>query len=256
MSIWLTEYSLSVLLGLVFWGIAALVPMRHAVLRPEFGWDAAGALVGASTSVVIGSAFVLLYGHLMDVDWVWGWTGYVEGVPVWALLVLNIVFVDFAAYWAHRALHSRWLWASHAWHHSPRVLYWLSGLRASPVHVAVLYAAAGVMFVVFPTPETGVVAMTSIVFDIVNQHFIHSNIRVPWARALERVLVTPRMHFVHHSSAVARANSNYGFFLSIWDRMFGTFTDPQTVPADDPLGLGHDASNPRMMLGLPARVRS
>jgi hypothetical protein len=65
------------------------------------------------------------------------------------------------------------------------------------------------------------------------------------------VLVTPRLHFVHHSAKAHVANSNYGFIFSVWDRVFGTYTDPATIPLDDPLGLGYEVSGWRLMLGLP-----
>jgi hypothetical protein len=65
------------------------------------------------------------------------------------------------------------------------------------------------------------------------------------------LLVTPRFHFVHHSAKQHVANSNYGFVFSAWDRIFGTYTDPGTVPRDDPLGLGYEISGWRLVLGLP-----
>jgi sterol desaturase/sphingolipid hydroxylase (fatty acid hydroxylase superfamily) len=64
-------------------------------------------------------------------------------------------------------------------------------------------------------------------------------------------LVTPRFHFVHHSTNRSIANSNYGFIFSVWDRLFGTYTDPAVVPPDDSLGLGYEISSWRLVLGLP-----
>ena len=248
---WLLEESLSVVLGLALWALALWIPMRRFASRPELAWDVLGALATALLGALAAFAFLYAYGSAMEVDWVWDWTESIERVPPWELLLLNVVFADFAGYWAHRALHTRWLWNSHAWHHSPKVLYWLSGLRASPGHVAVLYAPAALVFVCFPTPETGAVALASILIDVINQHFIHSNIRVPWAKPLERIFVTPRFHFVHHSTTIARSNSNYGFLFSFWDRLFGTYTDPDTVPENDPLGLGYEIGKGRLLLGLP-----
>ena len=70
--------------------------------------------------------------------------------------------------------------------------------------------------------------------------FNHANVRLPPTvdRWLRKLLVTPDMHRVHHSILLAETNSNYGFNLSIWDRLFGTY---QGQPAD-----GHD----RMTIGL------
>ena len=66
------------------------------------------------------------------------------------------------------------------------------------------------------------------------------------------MLITPRFHFVHHDVDSATANSNFGFVFSLWDRCFGTYTDPDTIPADHALGLGHEASYWRLLIGLPA----
>jgi sterol desaturase/sphingolipid hydroxylase (fatty acid hydroxylase superfamily) len=71
------------------------------------------------------------------------------------------------------------------------------------------------------------------------------------ARHVEKLFVTPRMHFVHHSARKDYSNSNYGFVFSIWDKMFGTFTDPDSVAKDDKLGLDYNDSKWRMLIGLP-----
>ena len=87
-------------------------------------------------------------------------------------------------------------------------------------------------FALFPVPEAGVIATVVFLIDTSNQHYIHSNLGVPFAARLERVLVTPRFHFVHHSAREHVANSNYGFIFSLWDRMFGTFNDPANVASN------------------------
>ena len=96
------------------------------------------------------------------------------------------------------------------------------------------------------------IATVLFLIDTSNQHYIHSSLGVPVAALLERVLVTPRFHFVHHSAREHVANSNYGFMFSLWDRMFGTFNDPANVASNDPLGLGYEISGWRLMVGLPA----
>jgi sterol desaturase/sphingolipid hydroxylase (fatty acid hydroxylase superfamily) len=188
-------------------------------------------------------------------DWAIGfverWYDAVQEAPWWIVVPAYVLVADCGAYFAHRALHTRWLWPTHAWHHSSTHLYWLSGLRGSPVDVLVLNVPYFAAFVVLPTPETGSVAVGMAVLDVVNQHLIHSNIHVPYARQIERVLVTPRYHFVHHDVRPHVGNSNYGFIFSVWDRVFGTYTNPDSVAKDAPLGLARRPSRWRLLLGLP-----
>jgi sterol desaturase/sphingolipid hydroxylase (fatty acid hydroxylase superfamily) len=248
----LDESAIDVALGLVIGTLALAMPFRALRGRPQVGWDIVAAIATAIFAILVTPLVDVVADHLMTrLD---GWYGSIGEVSWWVVIPAYVVLADFGAYWAHRALHTRWLWPTHAWHHSPKFLYWLSGLRGSPVHVLVLYAPYAVAFVLFPLPDAAIVSGVLLVLDVSNQHYIHSNLKVPYARLLERLFVTPRFHFVHHSSTPSVANSNYGFIFSVWDRVFGTFTDPATVPPDDPLGLGYEISSWRLALGLPAGV--
>jgi len=82
------------------------------------------------------------------------------------------------------------------------------------------------------------------------QFWEHTSVRanIGWLRW---IIITPDYHRVHHSTAHNR--SNFGTTFSFWDRFFGTYTDPATVPADAPLGLGERVSGrriPRMLIGV------
>jgi sterol desaturase/sphingolipid hydroxylase (fatty acid hydroxylase superfamily) len=249
----LLDESLYYGLGLAFWAWAHFLPFRSVPDRPAYRWDLISALAAAVFAAAAGFALAWARESAEATVWVQAWIEAVESLPWWGLVAAYVVIADFGAYWAHRLLHTRLLWSSHAWHHSPTVLYWLSGLRSSPVHVLVLFAPYVVAAMMLPVPEIAAVALAIAVLEIGNQHLIHSNIRLPWPARWERLLVTPRFHFVHHSATAERSNSNYGFIFSIWDRLFGTYTDPATVPADDPLGLDYQASPWRLLLGLPAQ---
>lgn len=237
--------------GLFQQGLSLLFPFRRIRARPEIGWDVIG--------VVCAMAFIYFAESLLAIpsDWVLGfasmdgWSSTVESWPWWLAAPLYVILADLGAYWAHRLLHTRALWATHAWHHSPRYLYWASGLRGSPIHTLLLVLPYALVYIFFPIPDIESVAVAIAILDIGNQHFIHSNIYVPFQQRLERIFVTPRFHFVHHSTIRSFTNSNYGFIFSWWDRLFGTYTDPEAVPADDPLGLDYEKSNLRLLLGLP-----
>ncbi len=178
------------------------------------------------------------------------WYAVVKQWPPLVILVVSLVSADFMVYWTHRALHSKLLWHTHAFHHSSKHVWWLSGLRSSPVHAVLTALPDTVALLLFP-PASEAWLIALVLFQFCNQHWIHSNIALPYARTLEKLFVTPRVHFVHHSADVRYTNTNYAFLFTTWDRMFGTFTDPETVSPDEPLGLDYENTPWRMMLGLP-----
>ena len=238
-----------VLIGLTIGAIALAFPFRRSAGRLTLAWDIAAMIASLGFAVAAESLLDVSSGSVMGrMD---GWYVLLAGTPTWLVVAAYIVLADLGAYWAHRALHTRWLWSTHAWHHSPTHLYWVSGARASLVHMLVLYAPYYLAFALFPLPKATAIAIAMLILDSSNQHYIHSNLKVPYAKQLEHIFVTPRFHFVHHSAKPHVANSNYGFIFSIWDRMFGTYTDPATIPLDDPLGLDYEISGWRLVLGLP-----
>jgi sterol desaturase/sphingolipid hydroxylase (fatty acid hydroxylase superfamily) len=82
--------------------------------------------------------------------------------------------------------------------------------------------------------------------------FNHGNVKLPrWFDSFIRpVLVTPDMHLVHHSTATSEQQSNYGFALTIWDRLFGTYR-PESAKGRDaqPIGLAEYGDNRPEQLG-------
>jgi sterol desaturase/sphingolipid hydroxylase (fatty acid hydroxylase superfamily) len=174
-----------------------------------------------------------------------GWGLSSAGVAVLAILV-----TDFLNYWGHRLNHTRWLWPTHAFHHSAARMYWLAGVRESPVHYLILTLPSTVVAALLPPSTLLAWLLGAMVAPVLNQHLIHSNVRVRMGK-LGKVLVTPEYHFVHHSVDPRWSNSNFGFVFSVWDRWFGTYTDPASLPPDHALGLDYAVSNPRLFLGLP-----
>jgi sterol desaturase/sphingolipid hydroxylase (fatty acid hydroxylase superfamily) len=243
-------------LGFSCLALALWFPYRRMAARPEIGWD------------IVSFLAVFLYFFLYDryIDsfinsaadsqgYFDAWQSYfLASVPPVITILLYILLADFGLYWSHRALHSRWLWSQHAWHHAPGYVYFGSGIRATVVHVFVTVFPYTVAAIIIPAFSYGQFFFYIFLFDTLNQHYTHSNIDIPKARWLEKVFVTPRMHQIHHHANPLRTNSNYGSVFSLWDRLFGTFTDPDTVSLDEPLGLDYPASNWKMFLGLPSRI--
>lgn len=174
-----------------------------------------------------------------------------RGLPTWAKIGIAVVLADFCLYWIHRAQHTwDWAWRTHAWHHSVEELYWFSGFRTSFLHSLVYnlpQVAIPVLLLGMGTFETAI----CFAIGMVIQFWEHVNWRVDLGK-LDRVMVTPDYHRVHHS-ITERPLKNLAPTFSLWDRLFGTWVDPRTVPLDTPLGIGEPIQKravPRMLAGV------
>jgi sterol desaturase/sphingolipid hydroxylase (fatty acid hydroxylase superfamily) len=161
------------------------------------------------------------------------------------------MLVDFIIYWLHRAQHRfDWMWRTHAWHHSIEHMYWFAGFRTSFLH-SFLYniPQAMVPMLIFNLSplETGV----GYSIGLFIQFWEHTNVRVNIG-PLKWIFITPHYHRIHHS-ATRNQGMNLGTTFSIWDRMFGTYVDPNTMPDSFPMGLGTPVEKervPRLLLGV------
>jgi sterol desaturase/sphingolipid hydroxylase (fatty acid hydroxylase superfamily) len=171
---------------------------------------------------------------------------FTEELPAWVAVPLALIATDFTLYWVHRALHSRWLWRLHRWHHSPADIYWLSGIRASfPQNV--LYVLVPVAWAIALHVPDKLFGHGGLAAALVND-FMHTNLRleVPW---LERFVVTPRVHRVHHRKT-ATEGLNFGAFLSVWDHLFGTWKSPAAVDPSGEYGISDKVHPVRLVIGL------
>ena len=174
--------------------------------------------------------------------WLAGRTGIPQvvwpAVPFAAQALVALVAIDLGNYAAHWALH-RWdvLWAFHEAHHSSRHLDWMATFRSHAVEQVVRRLVAPLLLVAagVPGPAVGVAAAIFFAWAMLN----HANVRLPlgW---VEPVLVTPRLHRVHHVRATTERN--LGTVFTWWDRLRGTLVLGDPPPAAE-LGLpvGQDA---------------
>jgi sterol desaturase/sphingolipid hydroxylase (fatty acid hydroxylase superfamily) len=178
----------------------------------------------------------------------WSLQTLTRGWPVAVRVIAFVLIVDFGDYWMHRCWHASWLWRIHRWHHSPEHLYWLSGVRGSlPQTVLANVPFALAMPILLPVPAAFFTIWGCLL--VVKNDWMHLN--VTWSsRWIEWVLVTPRFHHVHHHNLPELYDSNYGVLLTVWDRLFGTYRDPATVPGDAPYGVGDGAGEARMAIGI------
>lgn len=158
--------------------------------------------------------------------------------PLWLEVVLAILILDLAIWAQHLVTHKvPILWRFHRVHHADRDFDVTTALRFHPVEIlASMMLKIGLVYLLGPA------ALAVLLFEIIlngTAMFNHSNLRLPlWLdRVVRLVLVTPDMHRVHHSIHRHEHDSNYGFALSVWDRMFRTYR-PMPEAGHDKMTVG------------------
>ena len=159
-------------------------------------------------------------------------------LPYWVEVVVAILLLDLAIWTQHLVTHKvPLLWRLHRVHHADRDVDVTTAIRFHPVEIALsMLLKIGLVYLL------GLPALAVILFEIIlngTAMFNHSNLKLPVGieAVLRRFLVTPDMHRVHHSIHRDEHDSNYGFALSIWDRIFGTYI-PQPRGGHDGMTTG------------------
>ena len=243
----------------IMWLLEGLVPMFEG-RRDRVRHDAPNLVLGVANALVV--ALVFAGATLVATEWARGhsfgvlhWLG-VRGV--WAF-ALGFVLFDLWQYLWHRLNHRvPLLWRFHAVHHADRELSASSGLR---FHTGEIVLSSCFRLAVLPL--LGMTVAQVLVYEAVLLPVIlfhHGNVGVP-ARAdrwLRWLIVTPWMHWVHHSDYQPETDSNYSSVFSFWDRIFGSFrlvADPRGLT----LGLEEverrDWATLPGMLAMPFRRR-
>jgi sterol desaturase/sphingolipid hydroxylase (fatty acid hydroxylase superfamily) len=172
----------------------------------------------------------------------------ISELPLVLRVVLYFLLADFGHYWIHRVMHTRLFWQVHKWHHSPTYMYWLGGVRATLPQqflVNIPYVLAYPLVDISPWW----MLLTIGVISTVQNDWVHMNVswRMKW---LEYIFVTPRFHHIHHSVDPRHYMANMGNIFSIWDRLFGTYADPDTILDDLSFGINTKDNPMRLVLGL------
>lgn len=178
-------------------------------------------------------------------------------LPIWANMIIALIALDCLIYWQHVASHKiPLLWAMHKVHHADRDIDASTALRFHPLEIAL-----SMLFKIACVIALGAPAAAVILFEIFLNGcaiFNHANTALPQKldTYLRRLIVTPDMHRVHHSTIERETNSNYGFCLSIWDRLFSSYTaQPQHGHEGMSIGLSeHQTQAPASLswsLALP-----
>lgn len=232
---------------IIIFGVLAIIELTHPRLeRPEMlaalkmrRWlTNVGMLVLSSISLRVLFPAAAVGMALWAEAQGWGLFNQI-GVPLWLAALVSMIVLDFAVWLEHLLSHKiPLLWRIHRMHHADTGFDLTTALRFHPLEIvlSMLWKAAIVI-------ALGAPAWSVLIFEVVLNGaamFNHANIALPPKidRVVRLLVVTPDMHRVHHSTIPRETDSNYGFSLAIWDRMFSTYTDQ---PAD-----GHE----RMNIGL------
>ena len=178
-------------------------------------------------------------------------------LPDWAAILLGVLFLDFAIYLQHVLFHAVPALARlHAVHHADPDFDLTTGIRFHPIEMLLSALIKFAAVVALGAPVLAV-----LVFEVLlngTAMFNHANVALPpwlelWVR---RLIVTPDMHRIHHSVIESERNSNYGFCLSVWDRLLGTYTRAPRGELDIGLAAWRDPAEVATLggaLGLPFR---
>ena len=172
----------------------------------------------------------------------------VHEMPLPVRLFCYFLIADFGHYWIHRLMHMKHVWRIHKWHHSPTHMYWLAGFRATIpqdviVNLPYLFAYS------FLDLSPWWMVLTIGLFNNFQNDWMHVNVtwRSNW---LEWFIVTPRYHHVHHSDNPEHYMANLAALFTVWDRLFGTYVDPESVKGELSFGIGEEVPALRLVAGV------
>lgn len=167
----------------------------------------------------------------------WGLFNWLDW-PVWLEWLAAILILDLAIWFQHLVSHKvPVLWRLHRMHHADVDIDVTTAIRFHPIEIAL-----SMLWKIVCVVALGAAPEAVILFEIILNGcamFNHANVALPQSvdRVLRLFIVTPDMHRVHHSVIRREHDSNYGFNLSVWDRLFGTYT-PQPEKGHEGMTIG------------------
>lgn len=169
----------------------------------------------------------------------WGLFNHLHAAP-WLAMLLSVIALDLLIYLQHVMFHAvPALWRLHRMHHADLDFDVTTGARFHPIEIALSMLIKFAAILLLGAPVAAVVLFEVLLNALAM--FNHGNVRMPAGvdRVLRWLIVTPDMHRIHHSIERRETGSNFGFNLSLWDRVFATY---RANPA-----AGHE----RMVIGIP-----
>lgn len=214
------------------------LPRLAQALPRRLRWPANLGIVVLNT-VLVRALFPVLPVGVAAIAEARGWGLFASlGAPGWLAFAGSVVILDLAIYGQHVMFHKvPILWRLHRMHHADTAIDVTTGARFHPVEIALSLVIKMAVVVAIGAPPAAVVA-----FEVVlnaTAMFNHANLRLPEVidRVLRLVIVTPDMHRVHHSTVRRETDSNFGFNVPWWDRLFGTYI-AQPAAGHDGMTIG------------------
>lgn len=240
------------LIPLLLFSSLALIVKRKRILQniPEtFSESVFNFLIVNVNALIVTPIILWLSPHMSN--YVWILLDMSEFNPI-LCSVLAVIVGDFVGYWRHRLEHIRWLWPSHATHHSDANMSWLTLERIHPINRVTTFVIDSTLLLMMGFPPYAI-----LVNNLVRHYygyFIHAD--VPWTYGrLSQWLVSPVLHRWHHANVPQAFNSNFATVFSFYDRLFGTYYMPGQCTAE----LGVDGLTKQSLfhhLAYPFRVSS
>ena len=244
---WILGHEAAIRFG-SFFGVFALMALwevvaaRRELRHPRRRRWLANLGVAATNAVLVRLLFpAAAFGAAIAVRRLgWGLFNRLE-LPGAVEVVLSVAALDLAIYLQHVLFHAvPALWRLHQVHHADQDFDLTTGIRFHPIEILLsILIKLAVIAALGPPPAA--VLLFAVLLNATSV-FNHANVRMPEAvdRWLRRFVVTPDMHRVHHSVKIAESNSNFGFNLPWWDRLFGTYrAQPEAGHRGMTIGIEH-----------------
>ncbi len=238
------EHEPAVRLGF-FFGILVLMaiwehlaPRRRPTVARSIRWLSNLGLVAINTIAlralqIFGVPILAVGLALLAEERGWGLLNNVV-LPHWFAILLAVLLLDLAIYLQHVMFHAiPMFWRLHMVHHADLDFDVTTGVRFHTIEIILSMCIKIALVMLLGPPAVAVV-----IFEVAlngTSLFNHGNVRLPinLDRYLRLLVVTPDMHRVHHSVVAHETNSNFGFNLPWWDRIFGTYRDQPAAGHDD-----------------------
>ena len=223
---------------------------RHLLFSPKIWWSRSSisdyklmflnrAIMLLSAPIIISKIAVTTFLYFFFIDLLGTSEGALNSWPVWIAPVLYTFCLftldDFSRFFVHFCLHRfPVLWAFHKVHHSAETLTPITVYRTHPVEGIIFATRAvfvqAVTIALFVSLFGGSIELVEVygvnillfIFNFTGANLRHSHIRIAYPRVIEKILISPAQHQIHHSSDVSHFNCNFGAALAIWDRLART----------------------------------
>lgn len=218
--------------------LEGLKPARQSLVAAKHRWFANFGLVFLSSviarlTVPIGLTALAIY----NTEQGFGFFNLIQ-LPLWLTILLSVLILDILIYWQHRLFHQvPMLWRLHKVHHADSHIDASTGLRFHPFEIVL-----SILIKLIAVTALGAPAIAVLIFEIALNGFAlfnHANIRLP--KKLEQVLrfvvITQQLHRIHHSQRPDETNSNFGFSVIWWDKLFASYK-PHASEDDATLKVG------------------